>query len=177
MSQFMELCQRRQSSRGFSDMPVEHEKLEQIVGAARLAPSGCNAQPWSFIVVESPEAVAQVAEAGRQMGLNAFLQTAKAFVIILEEHATLVPVIRKILDSQYFAKGDIGAAAVSVCYAATELGLGTCNIGIYDREKIANAVGIPIEKQFGALIAVGYPADETIRPKVRKEISEVLRFV
>ena len=177
MSNFMELCLCRQSCRGFSEKPVEHEKLVQIIEAARLSPSGCNAQPWSFVVVESPEAVAQVAEAGQSLGNNGFLSKAQAFIIVLEEHAVLVSGVRKLLDSQYFAKNDMGAATVSICYAAADLGIGTCVIGIYDREMIAEATGIPVEKQFGSLIAVGYPADEKIRKKIRKDFEEVARFV
>ena len=177
MSNFMDLCLQRQSCRSFSDKPVEHEKLVQIVEAARLSPSGCNGQPWSFVVVESPEAVAQVAEAGQQLGSNGFLSKAQAFIVVLEEHAVLMPGIRKLVYSQYFAKGDMGAATVSACYAAADLGVGSCVIGIYDREKIAKALNIPADKQFGALIAIGYPADDKIRTKIRKNMDEVSRFV
>ena len=177
MNNFLELCLKRQSCRNFSDKAVEHEKLEQIAEAARLAPSGCNGQPWRFIVVESPQAVAAVAEAGQSSGSNAFLSKAKAFVVVLEEHAMLMPRLRAMLDSQYFAKGDLGAATVSACYAAADLGLGCCIIGMFDREKISKALGIPLEQQFGNLIAIGYPEDETIRQKIRKEPGEVVRFI
>ncbi|GHV52133.1 NAD(P)H nitroreductase [Deltaproteobacteria bacterium] len=177
MSDFLDLCLRRQSCRSFSDQPVEHDKLVQCVEAGRLAPSGCNAQPWSFVVAETPEIVAEVAKCGQQMSMNPFLAKAKAFIIVLEEHAVLVPVIRRLLDSQYFAKGDLGAATVQICLEAAEQGLGTCIIGIYDREKICELLHIPTEKQFGALIAVGYPADAAIRPKARKSFAEVARFV
>jgi Nitroreductase len=177
MSQFMELALRRQSCRNFSDKPISHETLVQIVEAARLAPSGCNAQPWSFVVAESPEAVAAVAKAGQQLGANAFLEKAQAFIIVLEEHAVLIPGIRKFLDSQYFAKGDMGAAAVSVCYAAADLGVGTCHIGLFDREQLGQILDIPAEKQYGILIALGYPADDKIRTKIRKDAAETVRFV
>jgi hypothetical protein len=44
------------------------------------------------------------------MNMNPFLSKAKAFIVVLEEHAVLRPSVRNILDSQYFAKGDLGAA-------------------------------------------------------------------
>jgi nitroreductase len=177
MSNFTELCLRRQSCRNFSGKPVEHEKLVDVVEAGRLAPSGCNSQPWSFIVVETPELVAEAAKCGQQMGMNPWLSTAKAFVVILEEHAVLAPIIRKIIDSQYFAKGDLGAATVQITLEAEAQGLGSCIIGIYDREGLSKLLGIPNEKQFGALIALGYAADETVRPKSRKLFDEIVRFV
>ena len=43
---FMDLVSRRQSVRGYRDKPVEREKIEKCLQAARLAPSACNAQPW-----------------------------------------------------------------------------------------------------------------------------------
>ena len=177
MSAFMELCLRRQTCRDFADKPVEHEKLVSCVEAARLAPSGCNAQPWSFVVVESPELVAQTAACVPQMGMNPYAAAAKAFVVVLEEHATLMPKISCLLDSQYFAKGDLGAAGAYLCLEAAEQGLGVCQFGIYDREKLGQVLGIPKDKQYGALFGIGYPAKDEIRPKQRKALAEVARFV
>lgn len=177
MSEFMDLCLRRQTCREFSDRPVEHGKLVQCVEAARLAPSGCNAQPWSFVVAETPEVVRQVGECVQQMGMNPYAMQAKAFVAIVEEHATLMPVIACLLDSQYFAQGDLGRAAAYFCLEAEAQGLGTCQFGIYDRAKLAKALGIPEEKQFGALIGIGYQANPEVRKKQRKAFDAVARFV
>jgi nitroreductase len=157
MIDFLDLCKQRQSCRGFSEQPVEHDKLVQCIEAGRLAHSGCNAQPWSFVVVENPKMVAQIAQCGKQLNQNAWLGSTKAFIIILEEHAVLCPVISCFLDSQYYAKGDLGAAAAYVCLEAASQGLGSCNIGIYDRKKICELLDIPAEKQFGSIIALGYP--------------------
>jgi nitroreductase len=177
MSDFLNLCKKRQSCRGFSKQPVEHDKLVQCVEAGRLTHSGCNAQPWSFIVVENPEMVAQIAECGQQLNQNSWLSSAKAFIIILEEHAVLSPVISCFLDSQYYAKGDLGAAAAYVCLEATAQELGNCIIGLYDRKRICELLNISAEKQFGAVIALGYPLNNTIRSKKRKAFEDIARFV
>lgn len=43
---FMEIATLRQSCRSYDETrPVEQEKLDAIVAAARLAPSACNGQP------------------------------------------------------------------------------------------------------------------------------------
>ena len=156
---------------------MEHDKLIQCLEAGRLAPSGCNSQPWSFIVVETPDLVAEVAKCGQQMNMNPFLSKAKAFIIVFEEHAVLAPAIRGIVFSQYFAKGDLGAATLQICLEAEEQGLGTCIIGVYDRPRICEILDIPPEKQFGALIAIGYPASADIRKKDRKPLESISRFV
>lgn len=174
---FMDLCLRRQSCRNFADKPVEREKLVKCVEAARLTPSGCNSQPWSFVVVEDPKLAPEVAQCAQQMGINEYISGAKAFIVVLEEHAVLMPGIRKIMDSQYFAKGDLGAAVVTICYAAEAQGLGTCILGVYDREKLGQLLNIPLEKQYGGLIAVGYAAEDKVRNKTRKPLEEMARFV
>lgn len=174
---FMDLCLRRQSCRNFADKAVEHEKLVKCIEAARLTPSGCNSQPWSFVVVEDPKLVPEVAKCAQQMGINEYIAGAKAFIVVLEEHAVLMPGIRKILDSQYFAKGDLGAAVATICYAAEAQGLGTCILGVYDREKLGQLLNIPLEKQYAGLIAVGYAAEDKVRNKARKPLEEIARFV
>ena len=174
---FLELCARRQSCRSFEKRPVEHEKLVKCIEAGRLAPSACNSQPWSFVVAESPNVVEEAAKCGQQLGANGFLANAGAIIVILEEHAVLAPQIRSFLDSQYFARGDLGHAVVQVCLAAESQGLGTCNIGIYDREKLCGILGLPSDTRFAAFIAVGYPADSTIRTKIRKPLEDIVRFV
>ena len=75
MQDFMELASQRQSCRDFSDKPVEHEKLIRCVEAALLTPSGCNSQPWSFVVVEEPAKVKSIAPLTQAMG-NAFVSKA-----------------------------------------------------------------------------------------------------
>ena len=41
----------RRSIRAFLDRPVPFETIRQILDAARIAPSGCNFQPWEAIVL------------------------------------------------------------------------------------------------------------------------------
>lgn len=177
MAEFLELAKRRQTCREFADRPVEHDKMVACVEAARLAPSGCNAQPWSFVVVESAELVEKVADCIAMNGMNPYAKQAKAFVVILEEHATLMPQIASMLDSQYFAKGDLGAAAAYLCLEAEAQGLGTCQFGMYDRPKMGQILGIPEHKQYGAVIGIGYPAKPAVRNKQRKQLDEIVSFL
>lgn len=178
MGDFLNLCERRQSCRAFADKKVEHEKLVKCIEAARLAPSACNSQPWKFLVIEDQNIVPQIAKCTQELGINGYTDGAKAFIIILEDHAVLMPKIRGFLDSQYFARGDLGAAELSICLQATELGLGTCILGIFNREQICNILNLPIDTtRFFCVIAVGYPASDEIRKKTRKSIDEIAKFV
>ena len=43
---------RRRSIRRYDTRPVPEDAIKALLEAARLAPSGCNAQPWRFYVVD-----------------------------------------------------------------------------------------------------------------------------
>jgi nitroreductase len=47
-------------------------------------------------------------------------------------------------------------------------------LGWFKEEKVKRLLGIPAAKRVGLLITLGYPADETIRPKIRKSIDDIL---
>jgi len=50
-----EAIEKRRSIRKFKPVPVPDEQITALLDAARLAPSGCNAQPWRFKVVRDSE--------------------------------------------------------------------------------------------------------------------------
>ncbi|HYW78297.1 MAG TPA: nitroreductase family protein, partial [Thermoguttaceae bacterium] len=58
-----ETIARRRSIRRYRPDPVSDELITQVLDAARLAPSGSNAQPWKFVVVRSEEKRAALCEA------------------------------------------------------------------------------------------------------------------
>lgn len=62
MKNFVELINKRQSCRQYSNKKVEKEKLIKCIEAARIAPSACNSQPWHFVVVNNEELSPKVAE-------------------------------------------------------------------------------------------------------------------
>jgi nitroreductase len=176
MTDFLDLCKKRQSCRKFAPKPVEHEKLVKCVEAARLTPSGCNSQPWSFIVVESAPLAAEVLKCGQPDGSNPYLDGARAVILVLEEYAQLMPRLRGSLDSQYFAKSDIGAAMLSICLEAEEQGLGSLIVGLFDRPKIRELLGLGEEVRIAGYIAIGY-SDDPLREKARKPYESLVRFV
>ena len=90
MKDFFDLIARRESCRNYDpNKKVETEKLVKCIEAARLAPSACNSQPWSFVVVNSPSVSPQVAKCVQGMGMNRFTDNCPAFLIVVEEKATL----------------------------------------------------------------------------------------
>jgi nitroreductase len=59
---FMEIARNRITTRQFDpDYEVPKEHYEMILEAARHAPSGANAQPWHFIIVQNPAVKQEIA--------------------------------------------------------------------------------------------------------------------
>jgi nitroreductase len=52
---FLELVRQRRSIRSFKEDPIPDEQVDEIIEAARFAPSGFNLQPWEFVIVRDGE--------------------------------------------------------------------------------------------------------------------------
>ena len=179
---FMEMELARESTRAYDpDRPVSRENLVRIVEAGRLTPSGCNAQPWKFIVIDEAEARAKLCDAlvveNGMCGVP-FRDQVPAFIILVELPAKIASaVLQHYGDSQRFAPGDIGMAALNMSYEALELGLSTCFLGMNDQKKMEEYFGIPEGYQARLVMAVGYPAkEEPPRKKIRKPFEEACSF-
>ncbi len=175
MQNYFTLIEKRESCRNFDSRPVEKELLCHMVEAARLSPSACNSQPWRFTVVsgEKREALAQCTQG---MGMNKFTNDAPAFIVISEERATLAASIAGKVKDQQYAPIDIGLATAHLCLAATSLGLSTCILGWFDEGKVKALLGDTVGNRIRLIIAVGYAKDDTLRPKKRKALDEILYF-
>ena len=178
---FLEMMKQRRSCRSFDPAKsVSREDLLKIVEAGRLSPSGCNSQPWKFIVVDSPEAKEKLCDAivvGNGMTGAPWRHQVPAFIIFVEQPAKVMPsVIEHYHDSQRFAPGDIGAACMNMCHEAFSLGLGTCIIGMNDQAKLEEYFGIPHGCEARLVLAVGYPVDAAPVDKIRKPFDEICSF-
>lgn len=173
---FTELARTRESCRNYTGEPVPREKLLAILDAARMSPSACNSQPWSFVVADTPDAARRAAACVQVDGANKFTDHAPAFLIVLEEPVQLSPRIADKIDSQRFAQIDLGLITAHICLAAADLGLGTCIMGIFDEEKTKAYFQIPAEKRVRLILSVGYSADTSPRAKKRKSLEEFVRF-
>ena len=58
----LDAIRRRRSVRRYTDQPVADEDIDRVLRLALLAPTGHNAQAWSFVVVREPERRAALAD-------------------------------------------------------------------------------------------------------------------
>lgn len=174
---FFSLIEARESCRAYAERPVEHEKLMRCLQAARVAPSACNSQPWSFVVVETEALVQQIAKSTQSIGMNKFTESCHCFVVIIEEKATLSARLGGKVKDQDYASVDIGLATAHLCLAATAQGLSTCILGWFDEQRIKSMLSVPADRRIRLVICVGYPQAYEPRAKVRKPLDEIARFV
>ena len=175
MSDFFQLVNQRESCRNYDpDKSPTKEQLINCIKAAQLAPSACNSQPWSFIVINDPELSKDAAPCMQIRGLNKFTEKCPSFIVVCEEDAML---IGRSEPDQKYASIDIGIAVAHLCYAATQQGLSTCIMGAFDPEALLKVLGITEPKRVRLVIAVGYAATEQLRPKRRKELEEIMTYL
>jgi nitroreductase len=176
-SDFLELVNNRQSDRRYSDKPVEEEKLLRCLEAARLAPSACNAQPWTFIVVNNPELKNAVADqtSGGLIPINHFTRQAPVHVVVVMEKPNLTSGFGEMVKDKKYTLIDVGIAASHFCLQAASEGLGTCMVGWFNEGKVKQLLNIPEKKRAMLIITLGYPAGKT-RKKTRKQIGEITRY-
>ncbi len=175
---FLELARNRQSCRAYVDRAVEAEKLEYCLEAARLAPSACNAQPWTFVVVEEPELRRSVAAKtfGPLRSINQFAAQAPVLVVIVTERQNLAATIGNVVKRKSFDEMGAAIAAAHFCLAATECGLGSCMMGWFDERAVKRLLQVPDSRRIELILTVGYAADENVRAKKRKPIDTFRAF-
>lgn len=175
---FSQLLLIRQSVRKYLDTPVEAEKLQQLIEAVRLAPSACNAQPWTLILVDDPQLKNQVAHAtcSKTLGLNSFATQAPVIAVLVVEKPKWTVRVGSLIQRRELPLIDIGIAAAHFCLQATELGLATCMMGWFDEKTIKTLLNIPRRRRIGLVISLGYsPPGYPLRAKSRKDFDTMSR--
>ncbi len=168
----------RRSIRQYTDQPVSHELLEQIVETASYAPSWKHTQIVRYIAIE-----------GEMKQKLAKLTSAHPNNGVIMEKAPMVVAVTIIKgrcgferDGSYTTERgdswqmyDAGVASEAFCLAAYEQGLGTVIMGIFDQKEASDLLEIPEDRDLIALIAVGYPAESPVAPR-RKPVEELLSY-
>jgi len=153
-----ELIEKRRSVRKYkAGKPLAREQINQLLGAAMMAPSACNSRPWEFIAVTKREVLNEIAQFHPYADM---CKTASAAIIV-------VAIPQKGNPEGYFPQ-DCGAATENILLEAVSMGLGTCWCGVYPKEKLIASVrklfNIAESKIPYNVIAIGTP-DESPRRK------------
>ncbi len=165
---FLQLAKDRFSVRYYAKTPVEQEKIDAILEAARVAPTAKNLQPFQVYVLKSEDAIDKINKLSR-CAYNAPV----VFLVCYDKSKAWV--------SPFDANDNSGVMDTSIVgthmmLEATELGLGSCWVKFFDPKKVAAAFDIPDILTPSFLLDVGYPLNGTAPNKMHFERREVKDF-
>ncbi len=172
---------RRVSCRAYRTTPVPEPHIQQILEAARLAPSACNLQPWRFAVVQNPDLRRRIVENGFLPGIKmTWAIDAPVHVVIGMERSFVTHRLAASVSGVDYPWVDIGIAGEHLVLAATALGLGTCWIGWIKARVVAKLVGWSAFVKPVVVITVGYPKDSgtgSLPASRRKPLAELVKWL
>jgi len=171
----------RRSIRKFKQEDISADSVSELLNAARLAPSGSNLQPTRFIVVQSP---ASKESMGRCTPYKFITKAAVIFVccadlttittrdtcvgellqegvfdgvdIDMNDPSAVSPVMDAEAVRAYLAM-NVAIAIEHIVLKAVDLGLGSCWVGRFDRDKVKKFLALDESIYPVVLLPVGHP--------------------
>ena len=171
------VIQDRRSVRKYQEKPVEREKINACIEAARLAPSACNSQPWHYIVIDDPKVKEDFCKEAFSgvYAMTKWAEKAPVLVAVVSDKGNFTSRIGNFFRRTEFYLVDQGISGEHFVLRAQDLGLGTCWIGWLNSDKAEKFFHLPKSKKIEHLIAVGYPA-ETPDPRPRAKLEEMVSY-
>lgn len=195
---FLTLMSKRRTVREYADLDVPFELIEKAIATAGTAPSGANMQPWRFVVVRDPEVKKKIREAAEKeehesyqnrmsekwlrrlapLGTDEhkpFLEIAPYLIVvfritIVEENGETEPT--------YYSQESVGIAVGMLLAALHNMGLATLTHTPSPMKFLQEILGRPKNEVPFVLIPVGYPADNTMVPDIRrKSLTQIMEVI
>jgi nitroreductase len=151
-----EVFRRRWSPRAFADRPVEVEKLQRMLEAARWTMSSYNEQPWRYVVAEKhrdPDTYQKVLS-GLTEGNRTWAKNAP--VLMLSFHKETFSHNGR---PNRCGPHDVGAASAALTFQATKMDLYVHQMAGIRKDEIRRAFDVPGDFEPMAGLAVGYLGD------------------
>jgi nitroreductase len=166
-SEILSLIKTRRSVRAYhpEDIPPHH--IEQLIEALRWAPSAGNRQPWHFFVISNSEIKRDLVSAA--FGQTFIAEAPLVFVICADPPRSAKRYGQR--GREMYVYQDTAAASQNLLLTATALGYGTCWVGAFDTNKVAEIFRIPV-----AIVPVGRAA-ETPNPTPRHVPEEIVTYL
>ena len=170
-----DLIARRWSGRAYdATRPVSEEHITSLLEAARWSPSCFGDQPWRYIIFNKHknQVAWDHAYSCLSEGNQSWAKDAPVLILSIADS-----IMSKTGKPNRWGQYDTGAASMSLCIQATELGLMVHQMGGFDKDKSSELFSIPDQFIPMAMMTVGYqlPTDK-IEGEIRdREFSERAR--
>lgn len=197
--ELLEAIQSRRSIRKFKSDAIPEEYIHQLIEAGRLAPSGTNLQPTRYVIIKSEDARTKLKECTPLP----FVSTAPAIIACCIDTQSIVSTgdrMKELKEAKAFIdtpldnpdkdysknKQSMDTASLKayltlnaaiaidhITLRATDLGLGSCWVMMFDKEKVRALLELEDRYDIVALLPIGYP-DQSPKQRPRLDYNEVL---
>jgi FMN reductase [NAD(P)H] len=165
------------SIRKYKDRPLPDGALERILDAAQRAPSWCNYQTYSIIVVDDRAKREALRE---QCDGQVFVADCGVLLVFCADISRLVRVCDRQgytfasdqINTQLYAHGDALLACQNAALAAESMGLGTCMLGNIRKnpQEVSDLLNLPQYVFATVGLAMGYAdEDPAVKPRLPRE--------
>ena len=166
--EFIDVINERYSVRGYLDKEVEQEKLEYVLKAATIAPTGVNKQPFKVYVIDAKKYKEELSKIYKA---SWFVEAPYVLAVVaLRNEAWVRP-----WDSKNIADIDATIVMDHMILAATDVGLGTCYIGAFKKNYAHQFLELDETEEAALFTPLGYPNAEP-RETPRKELDEFVVY-
>jgi nitroreductase len=150
---FAELAAARYSVRSFLEKPVEQEKIDRMLEAARTAPTAANRQPQRILILTKPDDLARMDHC-----TTCRFGAPLAFLICYDLTAAWI----RDYDQEHSGLVDASIVTTHMMLQAVELGLGTTWIMWFDPSKTMLEFNLAGNIVPAAFLSTGYPAPDAL---------------
>lgn len=178
-----EAIEKRTSIRKFKDTPIPDNIVNELIKAGRLAPSGSNVQPTRYFIIKDKKLKEKLKK--RKAFEQDFVYDAPLIILLCGnpqnyEKFKEVKLKKGILSEKALVSfekertiRDISIASSFLVLRATELGLGTCYIGLINENVLKEELNISKEWVIPYVIILGYPGEPSEKSS-RKSLNELI---
>lgn len=165
---FLDLAKERYSCRYFdTEKQIEQEKIDKILEAARIAPTGRNSQSQRILVLTDKKELEKLSGC-TQYGWGAPL----VMVVCYDKNESW----KRTCDGADGGIIDMSIITTHMMLEVTNLGLGSTWVGAFDPAKAKEIYNIPENYEVVAILPIGYPSEQAHPSRLhndRKEINEI----
>jgi len=157
----LEAIRTRRIVRAMTDRPVERAGLEEVLKAARWAPSAGNRRLQQFVAVQDTLTIRLV----RMVSPGMFQRPTALVLICIDQERVAAFGMRPATPSLYI---DVGTAAQTMLLAAHSLGLGAGVVTSFSHAGVGEVLNLPARLSPEMFVCLGYPAPAqppAIRPR------------
>lgn len=186
-----EIIQKRRSIRKYKNKKIPKNLIKEILEAGILAPSGCNVQPTRYFLIKDKNLIKRLKQ--KRAFVQDFVYKAPLIIVLCgnpHDYKSFKEIIKDrneipkniseskitaILKNKEKEKTirDISITSVFIVLQATELGLGTCYIGLINENVLKQELKIPKDYIIPFVITMGYPV-EFPKQSPRKRLNELI---